>query len=56
MPSSILEVTEATVSQLPRETPKPQKPITEPKMKNPKESNITLYLSQVIYIERSRKV
>jgi hypothetical protein len=42
MPSRILEMIKVKVSQLPKEIPKPQKPIKEPKIKKDKKSNIKL--------------
>jgi hypothetical protein len=42
MPSRILEMIKAKVSQLPKEVPKPQKPIKEPKIKKDKKTNIKL--------------
>ena len=43
MPSRILEMIKAKVSQLPKEVPKPQRPIKEPKIKKEKKLNIKLY-------------
>ena len=42
MPSRILEMIKAKVSQLPKEVPKPQKPVKEPKIKKEKKTNIKL--------------
>ena len=51
MPSRILEMIKAKVSQLPKEVPKPQKPIKEPKIKNKKKKQILNYnFSQLNYI------
>ena len=43
MPSRILEMIKAKISQLPKEVPKPQKPVKEPKIKKYKNTNIKLY-------------
>ena len=42
MPSRILEMRKAKVSRLPKEVPKPQKPIKEPKIMEDKNTNIKL--------------
>ena len=42
MPSRILEMIKAKVSQLPKEIPKPQKHVKEPKIKKDKNTNIKL--------------
>ena len=42
MPSRILEMIKANVSQLPKEVPKPQRQIKETKIKKNKQSNIQL--------------
>ena len=56
MPSRILEMIKAKVSQLPKEVPKPQKPVNEPKIKNIKKTNIKLeFLSIKIYNLMSSK-
>ena len=50
MPSRILEMIKAKVSQLPKEIPKPQKPIKEPKIKNNKKLILNYNFSQLKYI------
>ena len=40
MPSRILEIIKAKVSQLPKEIPKPQKLVKEPEIKKDKNTNI----------------
>ena len=50
MPARILEMIKTKVSQLPKEVPKPQKPIKEPKIKTDKKTNIKLYFSQLKYM------
>ena len=55
MPSRILEMIKAKVSQLPKEVPKPQKPIKEPKIKKDKKPILNYIVSQVKHIIRCRK-
>ena len=50
MPSRILEMIKAKVSQLPQEVPKPQKPIKEPKIKKDKKLILNYNFSQLKYI------
>ena len=50
MPSRILEIIKAKVSQLPKEIPKPQKPVKGPKIKNNKKLILNYNFSQLKYI------
>ena len=50
MPSRILEMIKAKVSQLPKEVPKPQKPVKVPKIKKDKNLILNYIFSQLKYI------
>ena len=46
MPSRILETIKAKISQLPKEVPKPQKPVNEPEIKKEKKLILNYDFSQ----------
>ena len=50
MPSQILEMIKAKVSQLPKEVPKPQKPIKESNIKKDNKLILNYNFSQLKYI------